>query len=207
MAWNGLKQLPFYFYVHFWGISPSRRTLECHAGRNVPQFYLFPRSHGSISFLQNGKEARKFFLKSCLHKRRFQYSSILLRFGNALGSLMYLGSPPTGEHTRMGTSTKIYNLKFYIIICQLPLCSLVLRGSPPSRPSPRFPDPPLHFLLARGVSRVHLAVTRFSSSPLRVYYKIADILCGCFFWEEKRRDRKEKKKKKSRKHYSTACPY
>jgi hypothetical protein len=49
------------------------------------------------------------------------------------------------------------------------------------RSSPRFPDPRPHFLLARRVSRVHLAVTRFSSSPPRVYYTIVDILYGCFF--------------------------
>jgi len=65
---------------------------------------------------------------------------------------------------------------------------------PPRQPSPRFPDPRLHFLLAMGVSRLHLAVTRFSSSPPRVYYTIVDISYGCFFGKEKRREKGGKKK-------------
>jgi hypothetical protein len=43
---------------------------------------MFPCSHENISFLQNGKEARK---ESCLHKWRLQYSCILLMLGNTLG--------------------------------------------------------------------------------------------------------------------------
>ncbi len=38
------KQLPFYFYELFEGAT---------------QFHRFPHSHGNISYLQNGKEARK----------------------------------------------------------------------------------------------------------------------------------------------------
>jgi hypothetical protein len=34
-------------------------TLGRYAGVAPPQFYMFPRSHGSISFVPNGKEARK----------------------------------------------------------------------------------------------------------------------------------------------------
>jgi hypothetical protein len=134
------------------------------------------------------------------------------RFSWGLGTpsagLCPRGAPPTEECTRMGTSTKnLLNLKFYIIICQLPLCSLVLpawlRGCPPPLPtrwpSPRFPDPHPHFLLTSGVSWVHLAVTRFSSSRPRVYYTILDILCECFFGEDKRRERKGPPKKKKKK--------
>jgi hypothetical protein len=93
--------------------------------------------------------------KSCLRK-----GEVLLRFGNALGRLiMPSGAPPTEEHTRMGTSTKILlNLKFYIIICQLPLCSLVLpawlRGCPPppTHPMavPQVSGPSSTFLAGKG---------------------------------------------------------
>jgi hypothetical protein len=37
---------------------PWRRTLARYAGE-ATQFYMFPQSHGNISFLRNRKEARK----------------------------------------------------------------------------------------------------------------------------------------------------
>ncbi len=55
----------------------------------LPQFSMFPCSHGNISFPQNGKEVMK-LKKSCLLKGRFLYLCILLRFGNTLA----LGSHP-----------------------------------------------------------------------------------------------------------------
>ncbi len=86
---------------------------------------------------------------------------------------------------------------------QLSTACLVMGVPPPPPhtpwPSPRFPDPRPHFLLARGVSRVQLAVTRFSSSRPRVYYTILDILCECFFGEDKRREKKGPQKKKKKK--------
>jgi hypothetical protein len=53
----------------FWGISLTRRTLECW----LPQFYMFPYSHGNISFLQKRLEARN-KKESCLLKGRFLHS-------------------------------------------------------------------------------------------------------------------------------------
>ncbi len=95
------KQLPFLFLCVFWGISPSKRTLVCYAKR-TPQSYMFPHSHGNISFLRNGKEARK-SKESPLCKGMFSNSCVLLRFGNTLG-LMLSSASPSGEHARMGTS-------------------------------------------------------------------------------------------------------
>jgi hypothetical protein len=44
---------------------------------------MFPPSNGNISFVWNGKEARKYKASSLL-KGRFLYLCILLRFGNTL---------------------------------------------------------------------------------------------------------------------------
>ncbi len=55
----------------------------------LPQFSMFPCSHGNICCPQNGKEVRK-SKESCLVKGRFLYLCILLRFGNTLA----LGSHP-----------------------------------------------------------------------------------------------------------------
>jgi hypothetical protein len=54
-------------------LPPSRRTLGRYVyAEGAPQFYMFPCSHGNISFLQIGKEARK-SKDSCLCKGRFPY--------------------------------------------------------------------------------------------------------------------------------------
>jgi hypothetical protein len=63
---------------------------------------MFPCSHGNISFLQNEKELRK-SKDSYLHKGRFLYSYILLRFRNTL-PLTPLGATPSGECTHTGAS-------------------------------------------------------------------------------------------------------
>jgi hypothetical protein len=55
----------------------------------LPQYSMFPCSHWNISFPQNWKEVRK-SKESCLHKGRFLYLCIILRFGNTLA----LGSHP-----------------------------------------------------------------------------------------------------------------
>jgi len=60
----------------------------------LPNFYIFSHTHGNISFLQNGKEARK-YKESCLNKGRFLYKCVLLRFRNTLSRLMALGGPPS----------------------------------------------------------------------------------------------------------------
>jgi len=76
----------------------------------LPQFYMFPCSHGNISFLRNQKEARK-LKESCSHKGRFQYLCIHLRFGNTLG-LRALGAASLGDHTHTGTSLTTSSIMF-----------------------------------------------------------------------------------------------
>ncbi len=61
---------------------------------HLPQFYMFPRSHGNGSFLRIGKEARKFKRVFVCVMGRFLYSCVLLRFGNTL-RFMPLGAPPS----------------------------------------------------------------------------------------------------------------
>jgi len=63
---------------------------------------MFPCSHGNISFLRNEKEGRK-SKESCLHKGRFLYVSVPLRFPNSL-KLTASSAPPSEESTHMGTS-------------------------------------------------------------------------------------------------------
>jgi hypothetical protein len=70
--------------------------------RELPQFYMFPCSHGNISFLGNEKEAGK-SKQSCLHKGRFLYLCVPLSFPNS-PRLPPLSAPPSGERTHMGTS-------------------------------------------------------------------------------------------------------
>jgi hypothetical protein len=41
--------------------------------KELPQFYMFPHSHGNISFLPNEKKVRK-YKESCLSKGRFMCS-------------------------------------------------------------------------------------------------------------------------------------
>jgi hypothetical protein len=67
--------------------------------------FMFPRSHGNISFPQHGKDLKK-SKESYLLKGRFLYLCILLRFGNTFG-LTTLGAPPSGERT--GTENLLYN--------------------------------------------------------------------------------------------------
>jgi hypothetical protein len=75
------KQLPFYFKCVFWGISPSRRTLRHYAGGASPILYVPMFSWKYFFFM---KEENFEEIKRELHKGRFQYSCILLRFGNTL---------------------------------------------------------------------------------------------------------------------------
>jgi hypothetical protein len=136
---------------------------------------------------------------------RFQYSSILRRLGNTLGRLMPSGAPPTGERTRMGTSTTTYNLKFYVIICQLPLCSLVLPAwfkgvaPPPPQVLPQVSGPSSTFLAGKegqpSTPSCDQILLVSSSSILHNSRHIVRV----FFWGKKG-------EKKSRKHYSTAFP-
>jgi hypothetical protein len=66
------QQYNFYF----------RKNTDSHVYKNLrelPQFYMFPCSHGNISFLGNEKEAGK-SKESCLHKGRFLYLCVPLRF-------------------------------------------------------------------------------------------------------------------------------
>ncbi len=59
----------------------------------APQFYMFPCSHGNMSFVLNQKEARKskeLFMKG---EVLILVRCVLLRFGNTLG-LMPLGKVP-----------------------------------------------------------------------------------------------------------------
>jgi len=76
-----------------WGIMP----------REHPQFYMFPCSRGNTSFF-NETRKKGGNKKSVVNgKGVFQYSCILLRFGNML-ELTHLGAPPSGGHTPTGTS-------------------------------------------------------------------------------------------------------
>jgi hypothetical protein len=61
--------------------------------KELPQFYMFPHSHGNISFLPNEKKVRK-YKESYLSKGRFR---------NTL-RLTPLSAPPLGEHTHTRTS-------------------------------------------------------------------------------------------------------
>jgi hypothetical protein len=89
------KQLPFYFYVYiFWGISPSRRTLECYAGGNFPQILYVPTFPWKYFFLTKWERSKEMRKESCLCKGRFQYSCILLWFGKTLQKLLPWGAPP-----------------------------------------------------------------------------------------------------------------
>ncbi len=98
------KWHPFLFLCVFWGISPSKRTLR-HYARGALQLYMFPCSHGNISFLWNEKEARK-LKKSCLWKQVL----VLMRsprFENTLERIPS-SAPPLREHTHMRTSLTIW---------------------------------------------------------------------------------------------------
>jgi hypothetical protein len=59
LVWNQIgKHHPFYFYAYFEG-SPPPEEPSAFMLRELPQFHIFPSSHGNISFLPNRKEARK----------------------------------------------------------------------------------------------------------------------------------------------------
>jgi hypothetical protein len=97
---SSCKQLPFYFLCVFWGISPSRRTLGCYImPRELSNFNMFPCSHGNISFLWNGKEARKSKVSGGSRTHVFSW-----------GSRTPSGAPPSGEHTHMRTSPRTLTL-------------------------------------------------------------------------------------------------
>jgi hypothetical protein len=70
--------------------------------RELPNLICSHILNGNISFLRNGKEARK-SKESPLCKGRFLNSCILLRFGKTLG-LMLSSAFPSGEHAHIGTS-------------------------------------------------------------------------------------------------------
>jgi hypothetical protein len=62
----------------------------------LQQFYMFPHSHGNF-ILFTKRERSKEIKGELFAKGRFQYSCILLRFGNTL-EVMPLGAPPCGEN-------------------------------------------------------------------------------------------------------------
>jgi hypothetical protein len=91
----------------------------------LPQFSMFPCSHDLFFSYEKEKEGRK-WKESCLSKGRFLYSYVLLRFGNAVGLMLWC-APPSGE--RMSTETFPYNIpssianKLIAISVWEPLCT------------------------------------------------------------------------------------
>ncbi len=83
------KQLPFDFYVYFEGSPPAEEPQGVMQGE-LPQFYMFPHSHGNF-ILFTKRERSKEIKGELFAKGRFQYSCILLRFGNTL-EVMPLGA-------------------------------------------------------------------------------------------------------------------
>ncbi len=90
---------PFLFLCVFWGISPRRRTQWDYAG-GPPQSNMFPCSHGNISLLWNGKEARKskeslVYIRGGSHTHGFSWG---LRTTTSSSRPLEL-LPPSREHT------------------------------------------------------------------------------------------------------------
>jgi hypothetical protein len=67
------------------------------AGGGSWRFKFLPQSDMCEHTQSNNRGKNK--KKSCLHKGRFLYSCVLLRFGNTF-RLMPSSAPSTGEHTR-----------------------------------------------------------------------------------------------------------
>ncbi len=167
---------------------------DCIKIRNIYSLGHFPKEsslyHGEISFsLKNNHVPRekefKLFRAEVWERPRQAY---------ALGV-----PPPTEERTRMGTSTKILlNLKFYIIIFQLPLCSLVLpawlRGCPPTPHPMAIPQvcgPSSVFLAGKGGQPSTLSCDQILLGLVLEYITLYSTYCASgFFGEDKRRERK-----------------
>jgi hypothetical protein len=82
------KQLPFLFMCVFWGISLD--FICSHVPMEIFIFYEMKMKGGNKK-------------RVVLHKGRFLYSCVLLKFGNTF-NLMPSSAPPSGECTRTWTS-------------------------------------------------------------------------------------------------------
>ncbi len=94
------KQLPFLFMCVFWGISLN--FICSHVPMEIFIFYEMKKKGGNKK-------------RVVLHKGRFLYSCVLLKFGNTF-DLMPSSAPPLGECTLIGTSP-IIQTQWNHVIC------------------------------------------------------------------------------------------
>jgi hypothetical protein len=114
-----------------------RVVLRIHSLITVePQFYVFPHSHGNISFLPNEKKQGIIIIiiiiNSCLHKGRFLYSCVLLRFGNTF-RLMPSSVPPSGECTRRTKTSFMKTSLTNVNLWSFQISPFMPSSAPPSR--------------------------------------------------------------------------
>ncbi len=95
---------------HLWDVNHSLCYFNVYFEGSPPISYvpMFPWGKKKITKWERSKAITKEWKESCLHKWRFLYSCVLVRFGNTLG-LMPSSSLPLGErHSNR-------NLRYYIL--------------------------------------------------------------------------------------------